>query len=86
MTLKHVARIVVSIGWTVGVVGLAVLAGQERGGVDPASLLEPLEASWPTYGNTPSTSRADTNMVIPIVPTSPAIALPVASDPKTLCR
>ena len=27
----------------------AGLAGQERGGLDPASLREPLNASWPTY-------------------------------------
>jgi alcohol dehydrogenase (cytochrome c) len=27
----------------------AALAGQQRGGLDPASILEPLEESWPTY-------------------------------------
>ena len=43
MTSKHYALVAALL------VVPASLAGQERGGLDPASLREPLSASWPTY-------------------------------------
>ncbi len=44
-----IASLLGGIGGLGAVVAPAVLAGQERGSVDPASLLEPLKDSWPTY-------------------------------------
>ena len=43
MTSTHYALVVALVVVPAG------LAGQERGGLDPASLREPLSASWPTY-------------------------------------
>ena len=51
MTLQNLVLVVALV--TVPV----VIVGQERGGLDPASLVQPLEDSWPTYSGDHSGRR-----------------------------